>query len=101
MHHRALLGGSAALARSSHLPSDSCLSREIEVLRGLQAEDEDFEDALPADKQVRREQVVHGVKATSGTLLPAPHPGARLALPSWQLSQSRDGGAAFPTGRGR
>ena len=62
----------------------------MEVLRGLQAEDEDFEDALPADKQERREQVVQAANTTARTPPPAPRPGALLAYPSWQLFESRD-----------
>jgi hypothetical protein len=53
MQHRALLGGSATQARRSVQPPDSSLRREMEVLRGLRAEDDDFEDALPAEEYVR------------------------------------------------
>ena len=53
MQHRALLVGSATQARFSVQPPDSCLRREMEVLRCLRAEDDDFEDALPAEEYVR------------------------------------------------
>ena len=52
MQHRALLGGSATQARRSVQPPDSSLRGEMEVLRDLQAENDDFEDApaLEADR---------------------------------------------------
>ena len=49
-----LCPGSATLARRSVQPPDSSLRREMEVLRGLQAEDDGFEDALggPAGRRI-------------------------------------------------
>ena len=101
MQHRALLGGSATQARRSFQPPGISLKREMEVLRGLQAENDDFEDAPWRPMNKRREQVVHGANATSRTPRRQRCAGAALRSPSWQLSDSRDGGAALPTSRGR
>ena len=101
MRRRALRGGSATQARRSFHPPDSDLSREMEVLRGLQAEDDDFEDALEADEQQRREQEVQAAYATSCTLRAQRYTGAPIGSPSWQLPQARDGGDALPTSRER
>ena len=50
MKHRALLGGSATQARRSVQPPDSSLRREMEVIRGLGAENDDFE-SCPAGRE--------------------------------------------------
>ena len=68
MQHRALLGGSATQARRSVQPPGISLKREMEVLRGLQAENDDFEDAVEADEEQRGEHEVQAAYATSCTL---------------------------------
>ena len=55
MRRRSLRGGSATQARRSFHPPDSDLSREMEVMRCLQAENE---DAVEADEEQRGEQEV-------------------------------------------
>ena len=98
MRRRSLRGGSATQARRSFHPPDSDLSREMEVMRCLQAENE---DAVEADEEQRGEHEVQAAYATSCTLRAQRYTGAPIGSPSWQLPQARDGGDALPTSRER
>ena len=91
--------GSATQARRSFQPPGISLKREMEVLRGLQAENDDFEDAPWRPMSKRREREVHGANATSRTPRRQRCAGAALRSPSWQLSQTKDGGDTCPTRR--